>query len=86
MSALTERLRASDVYAVASVQPSPDRPESAYSFAAALWQESATARISRKGTAAHMAIGPLVAKLHLGVIDCGIAESVFVNLLSQESE
>lgn len=80
MSTLTDRLRANGVIAPAK--------SSVYLFVAALWQESALTRItnSLKGSAAHMAIGPLVAKLHAGVIDCGIAESVFLNMLTMESE
>jgi len=91
VSTLTDRLRANGVNAKSTAQPTlsiVEKPESAYQFAAALWQESALERITKslKGSAAHMAIGPLVAKLHAGKIDCGIAESVFISMLGMESE
>lgn len=59
------------------------KPEQAYSFVGALWQESAISRIDYKGSPAHQAIGRLVTQIHTGLIDAGTAEQQFVALLQE---
>lgn len=76
----------SSFIAIGTLINSSARPEQSYCLEAAMWQESAIARIVTRNGYAHKAIGMLVAKLHTGAINLAIAESVFQSALLLDSE